>query len=299
MKKLRYFLTLLVALLIPASFAFAQTIKIVPCEGDGCRACDLVTLADNIINFLIMISLLIAAILFAYAGFLMVTSGGNSGKVKKAKEVFQNVLIGIVIVLSGWIIINTIMSILVGENLFGGSWRSIQCVPNGTITAGSPQQGASEPQPQPGDQNYGGPVTPVGGTLSQSEAQTRLTAAGITINGNVQMDGVNQDLTNTLVGVRTETGLDMVVTAAKNGVHQNSCHAAGTCFDVVCTTCGMDSQKLNTFIQSTQAKGYCAVFEPGPSGSCPAGVRPCLGNVGTGAHFSFYMTPGQSGSCSM
>lgn len=177
MKKILYLLVPLLAFVLPGVFASAATI--VPCTGgDACKACHLIELANNIINFLIVISVLIASILFAWAGFIMVTSAGNMSKVKKAKDIFVDVLIGIIIVLSGWIIVNTVMSILVGDTLFGGSWKTIECVDNGKII--DPGNVPVTPTPNPDPTNPGGPVTiPAGDFAAAIGAYTgQSTTAG-------------------------------------------------------------------------------------------------------------------------
>jgi hypothetical protein len=61
----------------------------------------------------------IAAIMFAYAGFLMVTAGGEAAHARtKAKSIFTNAVIGLIIAVACWLIIKTILSILG----FNGSW---------------------------------------------------------------------------------------------------------------------------------------------------------------------------------
>jgi hypothetical protein len=80
---------------------------------------DLLRMINKVINFvLVYLVAPIAAILFAYAGFMLITSGGEVGKKKKALSVFWNVGLGLVIAVASWLIISTILS-LVG---FDGSW---------------------------------------------------------------------------------------------------------------------------------------------------------------------------------
>jgi hypothetical protein len=80
---------------------------------------DLFKMINKVINYVLYVLFIpIAAILFAYAGFMLITSGGEVGKKKKALSVFWNVGLGLVIAVASWLIINTILSI-VG---FDGSW---------------------------------------------------------------------------------------------------------------------------------------------------------------------------------
>lgn len=101
---------------------------LVPCDNtpgaDGkiANPCDfnaLMRLIDKVIKFILYgLSVPIAAIMFAYAGFLMVTSGGSPENRSKAKSIFSSVVFGLVIVAGAYIIVKTILSIL-GYN---GTW---------------------------------------------------------------------------------------------------------------------------------------------------------------------------------
>lgn len=86
---------------------------------ENCGWNDLLATINKVVNFVIFrLVIPIAAIMFAYAGFELIASGGSSEKKEKAKGVFINVVIGIVFAAAAWLIIHTISSIL-GYN---GSW---------------------------------------------------------------------------------------------------------------------------------------------------------------------------------
>jgi hypothetical protein len=113
-------------LLVLPFFVSAQGLpkQIVPesCNQDGgCQSiCDIVKLAQNVLNFGIFLAVVLSAFLFAYAGWNMLTSGGNAEVYQKGKRVFGNVLIGLIIILAGWIIIDTLMKTFTGSGLTGG-----------------------------------------------------------------------------------------------------------------------------------------------------------------------------------
>jgi len=100
-----------------------QRDQLVPCDGPDCDFDALVKLAENVLDFLIFLAVLIAAGLFVWAGFLYLTAGGSQDKVKQAHGVFWKVAIGLVIVLAAWLIVNLILSVLTDR---GGieDWRS-------------------------------------------------------------------------------------------------------------------------------------------------------------------------------
>lgn len=103
------------------------------CFGPFCRACDLVTLSNNVINFGIAFSVIVATLMFAYAGILYVTAAGaGAEQVKKAHKIFVNIFVGLLVVLLAWLLVNITFSVLTGKGL--ADWTKIQCV-NNPITA--------------------------------------------------------------------------------------------------------------------------------------------------------------------
>ncbi|HNW71788.1 MAG TPA: pilin [Candidatus Paceibacterota bacterium] len=121
-------LTLLLGFLIFPAFSFAEETTdlstsggglTAACPEGGCGFKELVDVVNKVINYvLFVLAIPIAAIMFAYAGILLITSGGEPSKRTKAKSIFVNVGIGLVVAAAAWLIINTILSI-VG---FDGSW---------------------------------------------------------------------------------------------------------------------------------------------------------------------------------
>lgn len=99
---------------------------LVPCgcdtNGDGvvddeeqCSFKHLLLLANNIITWLIMFALMLAAVMFVFAGFLYMSAQGDENKVKQAHSIFRNVLIGLLVALAAWLIVYTITVALVDE----------------------------------------------------------------------------------------------------------------------------------------------------------------------------------------
>ena len=103
----------------------------VPCEGKECSFCDLVAMVQDIITWIIGIIFLIFAVLLVVAGFKLVTSGGNQSAQTSAKESLINALIGIIIVLAAWLLVDTLMRAVLpgdsGEIEGWGPWAEVQC----------------------------------------------------------------------------------------------------------------------------------------------------------------------------
>lgn len=98
---------------------------IVPCNGADCSICDLATLAQNILNAAIYISVFVTAGLFAWAGGLYLTSAGNPAQAGKAKGIFVNVAIGFCWILAAWLLVDTIMKTLTPGGGKFGPWNQI------------------------------------------------------------------------------------------------------------------------------------------------------------------------------
>ena len=101
--------------------------RIVPESCDvpgGCQSiCDVALLAQNVLNTGIFIAIFLSAFMFAWAGWLAVSSGGNAEQWAHAKSIFINVLIGLIIILAGWIIIDTLMKTVTNASF--GPWNKI------------------------------------------------------------------------------------------------------------------------------------------------------------------------------
>ncbi len=86
------------------------------CSGASCTLCDLTTLAQNVLNTGIYITVFLAAVLFAWAGGLYLTNNGDTHKVHRATETFTNVAVGLIIILSAWLIVSALMHVLAGSS---------------------------------------------------------------------------------------------------------------------------------------------------------------------------------------
>jgi len=122
-KKIFFIAFILAFLVVVPGFAFAQNILtdgIVPCGSGGKPPCDfamLIQLVQNLITFALIIAAPLAAIMFAYAGFLYLTAAGETGKISKAHGIFMTVFWGIVIVLAAWLIVNTIFEAVANKGV--------------------------------------------------------------------------------------------------------------------------------------------------------------------------------------
>jgi hypothetical protein len=84
---------------------------------EECYFDDAVVMIQTAINFLIFdLAAPLGMIMFAYAGFLYVTNQGNESQIKEAHGIFANVLIGLVVALAAWVIVNFVATFFLGAD---------------------------------------------------------------------------------------------------------------------------------------------------------------------------------------
>ncbi len=273
---MKYILTVAICavFLLPMTVS-AQAGGLVPCSGPDCNTCHVVALANNVMNWLITFLAVVAVIGFVISGFQMVTSGGSEDGWKSAKTRFTNVVIGIVLVLASWLIVDTIMLGLTGYGM--DAWGTVECKASGIqTTSDGNNPGADQASNFPG-----GAGCPTCTTVSGVECK------------NANSCTVAPEYASKLNAVSSASGENLIITEAypPTRTHQATCHTNGTCTDVVFSDRNFTPDRIQAFQQTAAQNGMRAVFEPGPGGSC-SGLSNCLPNSTTKAtadHFSLYM----------
>lgn len=116
-KKISFVFFSLILILSPL-LIFAQDKPLVPCTND-CDFDKLLELVNKVLHYVVIgLAVPIMAIMFCYAGFLMLTSGGEASQKTKAKKIFGSVAIGFIIAAAAFIIVKFILNLL-GYN---GAW---------------------------------------------------------------------------------------------------------------------------------------------------------------------------------
>lgn len=81
-----------------------------PGAAEDCNFQYIITLVHNLMNFLLFtIAVPLAAISFAWAGWLYMSAVGDEGKVKQAHDIFKYVVIGLCIALAAWLVVNALV----------------------------------------------------------------------------------------------------------------------------------------------------------------------------------------------
>jgi len=212
-----------------------------------CEVCDILVLASSTINFLVStIFPAIATLLFLFAGFLIIIGGAEPSQVQKGKEIFKTTVYGLLIIYSSWLVANSVLKSLAGDNDVSNSWNTIVCT-NPAVSVQPPSQPAqkyscvnNQCAPISGgdytDSNCGGKCTAVPPPVSVG------TCTGVTCKNS---KGVEDKL---ICG--PNTGANCFKSAVNNWNNQI---AAGTAGLSICS--GVDTVKLVKAIMSQESNG--------------------------------------------
>lgn len=126
-RKIVFFLSLILIMFSFSITSFAQTSSsenLFPCGnnfGNECTFDHLLMLVSAIVSRLFKYALILSSIVFAYAGFLYLTSQDNPGNRSKAKGIFINVAIGLAVMMGAWVIVNLVLTALVDDSFLSSS----------------------------------------------------------------------------------------------------------------------------------------------------------------------------------
>ncbi len=127
---------LLAFVLVASSFVFPHLAHaaipffgpIIPNAANTCPAGWglLIVVINRIISLLITLAIVfVAPIMIAYSGFLYVVNSVNPAGKEKARGILLNTIVGIVIALASWLIVDAIMAVLYNPSAAGGTWYSL------------------------------------------------------------------------------------------------------------------------------------------------------------------------------
>ena len=122
-KKINYLkvaeLLLVTVLIFAPLFVGAQLNKNLPCDpstGLNCQATSVNGLIRLVINWLLGIAFAVAVLFLIIGGFWYITSAGNEETAEKGKGTAINAVIGIIIIIMSYVIINVISNLVSNPN---------------------------------------------------------------------------------------------------------------------------------------------------------------------------------------
>ncbi len=117
-------LTAFTLFLLPV-VAHAQFGPIVP---EACRSCPcgfggVLAIIQNLVNFAIGLAIIVMTLILVWGGILYITSPANPENRSKANKMLINAVVGLLITLSAWLVVDFVMKTLYGGEF--GPWNSI------------------------------------------------------------------------------------------------------------------------------------------------------------------------------
>lgn len=225
----------------------SQTVGGAP--GYGC----VLQVIQNVVRFAVSLGIMLATLALVYTGFQWITAGANAQKKSEGKNLFLNTLVGMVLILTAWLIVDYVMKTLYREPAEFGPWNSIlastgndQCLlvrepeplTDGTVGI------ATGPTPGGGGIGVNNP-----GSMTDSQARQALRDGGVEIYdwgatrtlANTRINTINQALE-----IKKACNCRVLVTATTGGTHSTGgeyTHANGYKIDLE------DTADLNKFLQ--------------------------------------------------
>ena len=86
-------------------------------DNGNCDFADVIAAILNLVNVGVKIALSLSVIVLAWAGYNYMVSGSNPSKRSDANKMLWKVVVGIVLILAAWLIVNLITSALLGKSL--------------------------------------------------------------------------------------------------------------------------------------------------------------------------------------
>jgi hypothetical protein len=102
------------------------------CECCRCTLCHLFILIKRLVDFTtVNIIFPLAVLMIVVGGVILLTAAGDPGRLAQGKNIIRATIIGIIIILAAWLIVNTIITFLTPADSIFHSWYTIDCPVDG------------------------------------------------------------------------------------------------------------------------------------------------------------------------
>lgn len=275
----------------------------------GCDIADLMQVIQNLLLWSVYIATLVLVLLLVYVGFLYVTNPTNPSNRSKAKGVATSAIIGFVVVLGAFLIVDTVINTFAKDEY--GDWKTFFSAPDSECTT---TDGFLP----------GGEGVVVGGGEGDLTCPNCVSVEGASFQYKGPGEGCDlsrsaEEIENCQINSSLFNSLERLDGAFSGSwkvnelwpptvEHQNSCHRNGTCVDAGPTD--KSPASLAAFINAARGAGLYPVWEDQTIGSrtrCEDLLDEIEAAGGEGAaiqygirvsaHFSLYMGSGSRTGC--
>ena len=127
----KYKILILGALVLALTMPLGAFAALVNCDAGVCTYCDLLNMAQSILDFIVKYVLFTGGVIFImWGGIEMIMAGGSPTKYQAGVTRIKATIIGILIAFSSWFIINTVLNILAVDQTgkpMNIVWDKIDC----------------------------------------------------------------------------------------------------------------------------------------------------------------------------
>ncbi len=252
-------------------------------------------IVQRLVNTGISIGIFFFVIILAWAGFLFIASATNPEMRSKAKAMLLNAAIGLLIILSAWLMVDFIMKALYSgpdgtEGKFG-PWNSIlgdgpacvvsttgQALFSGAITA---QQLAALSGTNDGSVSDG--VVTNGAACPGADCVSLTPEVSCVASGCKVDKGLKQALVTLKA---SNSGWTVTEAYPKSRSHRAACHSNGTCVDVGLRPQSYTVATITSFYNAAKAAGLRPVFESKSQSLVNSVKRNGVNAIYLGSHIS-------------
>jgi len=126
-----FFCLLLVPFITQADSSWWPLVRCGGPTQPACTLCDLLDLAQRVLHFAMQMAFLVVVGFIVYGGFRWVFSVGKEENIREGQRLITNAIIGLIIVLSAWLIVNTVFWFIAqvgfSSEYYTGTWYNIEC----------------------------------------------------------------------------------------------------------------------------------------------------------------------------
>lgn len=205
------------------NIAYAQSVATVggSTSASGSNLPDAGNIVVNIYNFALMVGGILAFGMIVYGAVKYTMAGGNPAGQSDARDIITQSLLGLLLLVGAFIVLNVINPELTGLGLpILGKIKPVQ-------------EGQIQIQ--------------AGGGLTQEAAIVQLDRAGVLINGPLNLAGIKQSTIEEVIDLKEECNCEVMITSATGGQHAQGeySHANGYKVDLRL------NEKLNSYIEGS------------------------------------------------
>lgn len=213
---------------------------------------------QNGINFVLSMGVIIFVLVAVYAGFLLMTNPFHAENKTKARTILLNAVIGLLIALSAWLLVDFIMKSLYNEQW--GPWNSI--LGDGGTMCIVVKEGPSGPVTTGGGAGTGG-ITTAPGTVSGGSCPSSTGCVDLAPEISCAASGckVASSLKTALKNINASANWTVTEGYPASRSHRAACHGNGTCVDVAFRPTTYNETNVINFMQAARAVNLRTVFE--------------------------------------